>query len=97
MNRPDAESTNSNLYVTATQVALDSGSPVEAVAIARRGIAKLGSTPASVDLRYELARALVANGQPRDALTELDLALEITPDHARCKQLRAQIEARLQT
>jgi cytochrome c-type biogenesis protein CcmH/NrfG len=91
----DPESTNSNLYVLATQVALDSGSAADAVEIARRGIAKLGATPKSVDLRYELARALVANGQPRDALTEIDAALAITPNNARCQQLRAEIRARL--
>jgi O-antigen ligase len=87
----DARSTNDGLYVTATQIYIDSGKAPEALRVARGGIAVLGATPASVPLRYELARALLANRQPSDALAELDIALAIQPGYVPALQLRAEI------
>jgi predicted Zn-dependent protease len=87
----DARSTNDGLYVTATQIYIDSGKAGEALRVARGGIAVLGATPASVPLRYELARALLANRQPSDALAELDIALAIQPGYVPALQLRAEI------
>jgi tetratricopeptide (TPR) repeat protein len=87
----DAGSTNAALYVTATQIYIDSGKASDAMRVARRGIAVLGDTPVSVPLRYELARALLANKQPSDALAELDIALAIQPGYAPALQLRSEI------
>jgi predicted Zn-dependent protease len=92
----DPVSANDGLYVTATQIYIDSGRAPDAVRVARQGLGILGGTPASVPLRYELARALVASSQPSDALTELDIALAIQPGYARAQQLRSEIRTSLQ-
>jgi tetratricopeptide (TPR) repeat protein len=89
----DPRSTNVTLYVAATQIYLDSARPADAVQIAREGIGILGATPASLPLRYELARDLVATAQPLDALAELDAALSIQPGYAPAERLRNEIRA----
>jgi len=91
----DPRSTSAALYVTATQIYLDSGRPADAVRIAREGVAVIGPTLASVAIRYELGRALVSNGQPREALAELDVALQIQPNNTTVQRLRADIAAGL--
>jgi tetratricopeptide (TPR) repeat protein len=90
----DPGSTSQNLYVSAAQIYLDNGRPTDAVRIARQGRAVLGVTTTS-DLGFELARALLANGQPREALAELDLVLSIEPNYPSAEQLRARIQAGL--
>jgi O-antigen ligase len=89
----DPRSTNATLYVAASQIYLDSGRPSDSVRIARTGIPLLGSDLASVPLRYELARALVASNQPSEALGELDAALSIQPGYAPAQRLRTEIRA----
>jgi Tfp pilus assembly protein PilF len=89
----DPGSDNDGLYVTAAQIYLDSGRASDAVKLARRGLGVLGATPASVPLRYELARALVASSQPSDALAELETALSIQPGYAPAQRLRSEILA----
>jgi O-antigen ligase/tetratricopeptide (TPR) repeat protein len=91
----DPRSTNATLYVTAAQIYLDSKRAPDAIRTARTGISLLGLL-VSVPLRYELARALVANNQPSDALTELDTALSIQPRYAPAQRLREEIRASLQ-
>lgn len=92
----DPQSINAALYVTAAQIYLDSARPSDAVRISRTGVTLLGSTLASVPLRYELARALVASNQPSDALAELDAALSINPGYAPAQRLRTELRAALQ-
>jgi tetratricopeptide (TPR) repeat protein/O-antigen ligase len=92
----DPKSINTSLYVTATQIYLDSGRPSDAVRIARAGVALVGSTLGSIPLRYELARALVATNQPLEALAELDVALSINAGYAPAQRLRTEIRATLQ-
>lgn len=89
----DPGSRNERLYVTAAQVMLDSGRPADAVRVARQGIAALGLTNASVTTRIELARALLASGQPLEALAELDTTLTIRPNDPTAQRLRAEIRA----
>jgi O-antigen ligase/cytochrome c-type biogenesis protein CcmH/NrfG len=89
----DPQSTNDQLYVTATQVMTTAGRITDAIAVARQGVAKLGETRQSVGLRVELARALVAAGQRSEALAELDLALTIWPNEPSAERLRAEIRA----
>jgi tetratricopeptide (TPR) repeat protein len=90
----DPTSVNAKLWLTATQIYLDSARPTDATRVARQGIDLLGPSPASIPVRYELARALVAIGQPRDALAELDFALSIRA-YAPAERLRAEIRASL--
>lgn len=91
----DPQSRNVALWVTATQVRLESGSPTDAIRIARQGLGILGTSRGTIPLRIELARALVAIGQPLEALKELDLALSIQPNEPSVERLRAQISASL--
>jgi O-antigen ligase/tetratricopeptide (TPR) repeat protein len=91
----DPGSTNDRLYVTAAQVMLDSGHASDAVSTARQGVAIFGLTNPSVAIRIELARGLVAGGQPLDAIRELDLALSIQPNNATLQRLKSQIQASL--
>jgi O-antigen ligase len=90
----DPQSRDDKLYVTAAQIKIDLGRPADAVTVARKGIAIFGASVRSVELRYELARALVLTSQPLDALKELDVALAIQPTE-RARTLRAQIAAAL--
>jgi tetratricopeptide (TPR) repeat protein len=92
----DPASANEGLYVTAAQISIDSGRAPDAVRLARRRIDLLGAVPASVPLRYELARALAASGQPSEALQELDAALAIQPGYEPAQRLRSDIRATLQ-
>lgn len=92
----DARWTNGALYVTATQIYIDSGRATDGVRIARQGLGVLGGTRASVPLRYELARALAASSQASEAIAELDIALSIEPGYAPAQRLRAEISAILQ-
>jgi len=90
----DPQSTNLQLWVTATQVYLDSGRPADAVKIARQGLAIIDAleiSVRSVPLRYELARALATAGQRQDALAEIDLILRIRPGYTPAQQLRSQL------
>jgi tetratricopeptide (TPR) repeat protein len=91
----DPGSTTASLYVIAAQVILDSGRPADAIRVARQGLAILGQTRNSVAIRIELARALFARGQAREALAELDLAISIQPNEPTAEQLRATIRATL--
>jgi cytochrome c-type biogenesis protein CcmH/NrfG/O-antigen ligase len=91
----DPRSTNATLYVAAAQIYLDSARPADAVRIAREGLGVIPAAPASVPLRYELARALLTTGQPSEAIAELDAALSIQPSHAASQRLRAEIRANL--
>jgi O-antigen ligase/tetratricopeptide (TPR) repeat protein len=93
--RLDPESTNQRLYVSAAQIYIDSARPADAVRIGREGTKWLGQEPVSVPVRYELARALVAVGMPREAIAELDVALAIQPANASIQRLRAEISASL--
>jgi cytochrome c-type biogenesis protein CcmH/NrfG len=90
----DPNSTNIRLWITATQVKIALGRAPEAVATARQGLAILGRFRSSADLRYELARALVLDNQPLEALKELDIALGMQPSEA-AERLRMQIRAGL--
>jgi O-antigen ligase/cytochrome c-type biogenesis protein CcmH/NrfG len=88
----DPASTNLSLYVSATQIYLDLGRPSDAVRVAREGRAVLGVTTTAA-LGFELARALFAAGQAREALAELDLVLSIQPNYPAAVRLRTQIQA----
>jgi Tfp pilus assembly protein PilF len=46
-------------------------------------------------MRVELARSLLANGQPSEALTEVNVALAMRPNDSDALQVRAQIQAAL--
>jgi len=91
----DPASGDALLWVTAAQVYLDSGRPIDAIRVARQGLTVSGPRLASVPLRYELARALFANGQAEDALAELDTLLSIQPNDASAIRLRGEIAAAL--
>lgn len=87
----DPQSFNDALYLTAAQINLASGRPIDAIDVARRGLAIFGPTARTIPLRLELARALVANGQRAEALQELDAAQAILPNDPSVERLRAQI------
>ena len=84
------------IFLTATQVYLASGRLSDAIATARSAIGKIGP-PNTVPIRVELARALVADGQPSAAVAELDAALAIKPNDPAALQLRSQIIAGLRS
>jgi tetratricopeptide (TPR) repeat protein len=86
----DPTAPDETVYVTAAQIKIDRSRPADAILVARQGLAVLGQSRPSVQLRYELARALVATGRPAEALSELDAALAIGPDAA-AEQLRASV------
>jgi Tfp pilus assembly protein PilF len=88
--------TEAGLYVTATKVYLAAGRPIDAVRTARQGLVAVSPPIASVELRIELARALVATGQPAAALAELDAALALQPNNLAAQQLRAEIRRGLE-
>ena len=85
---------NAALYVTASQVYLASGRIDDAIQVARQGTVFVAPLP-SVDIRVELARALAAKGQPKEAVAELDQALLIQPGHRAATALRAEISSRI--
>jgi tetratricopeptide (TPR) repeat protein len=87
----DPGSSDTELYVTATQILSLSGRPNDAVDIARRGLAVLGQSRSSVAVRVELAHALVAGGRLAEALAEIDLAVAISPKDAPALRLQAEI------
>ena len=91
----DPKSTNPRIYVTATQIYLATGRIADAIRIAREGLTRISPPPDTVELRVELARALAAGGQPKDALVELEAALAIQPNNAAALQLRSQIRGQL--
>jgi tetratricopeptide (TPR) repeat protein/O-antigen ligase len=94
----DPDSNNDRLYITATQVYLESGRPAEAVRVARQGLAIIDRVEISVrsfPIRFELARALATAGQPQEALDEVDLILRNRPNYPGAERLRAEIRARL--
>jgi len=85
-------SRNDRWYVMATQVDLALGKNAEAVSIAERGLAIV---PASALLRFEYARALLANGRAQEALAQVDLVLKVDPTSASANELKARITAAL--
>jgi len=87
--------TNRDIYLTGVQVLNALGRPPDAIAVARRGIARLPDELTRVPIRIELARSLTANGQLAEALTEIDLVLAVRPNDSNAQQLRAQIRAAL--
>jgi O-antigen ligase/tetratricopeptide (TPR) repeat protein len=89
----DPGSTNASLYVTAAQVTLASGRAADSIRISRQGLAVLGQSSASVPIRIELARALVAIGNAAAGLHELDVALAIQPNDPQALRLRGEIQA----
>jgi O-antigen ligase/tetratricopeptide (TPR) repeat protein len=91
----DPRSVNGPLYVTAAQVLIESGRASDAIRIAREGVGLLGASVATVPLRYELARALVATNQAAAALVEIETALSIQPGYAPAERLRSEIRATL--
>ncbi|MEK6206408.1 MAG: O-antigen ligase family protein [Chloroflexota bacterium] len=90
----DPDSINIQLWTTATQIKIAQARASEAISIARQGLAIHGRFRSSADLRYELARALVLDNQPLEALKELDIALGMQPSEA-AERLRTQIRAGL--
>ena len=89
------QSNNREIYVTQTQVLLQLGRFPEAIASARYGLTRIPDPLNQVQLRYELARALAANGQLSEALVEIDAALKIQPNQPNAQQFRTQILAAL--
>jgi cytochrome c-type biogenesis protein CcmH/NrfG len=89
----DPGSTNGTLYVIAVQAMSGSARTADAIQVARRGLAVLGRSRSSVPLRIELARVLVLDSKPADALAELDVALSIQPNEPTAARLRAEIQA----
>jgi O-antigen ligase len=91
----DPNSVNRELYIVAAQVLLLSGRHSDAIDICRRGLLVFGPTKLSVAIRVELARALIAAAQPREALEVLDIALVIDPANAPAQELRQAVRAGL--
>jgi len=91
----DPASSNPGLYLVGAQIYRASGRVAGAVVIARQGLLIFGRSPQSISLRLELARDLVAAGQPRDALAELDIALAIQPNDTSIQRLRDEIRGGL--
>jgi cytochrome c-type biogenesis protein CcmH/NrfG len=89
----DPRSSNVRLWVTAAQIYVDASRPADAVRISREGVSALGPTPASLPIRYELARGLALTDRSSDALAELDIALAIQPTNTAVQRLRAEIVA----
>jgi tetratricopeptide (TPR) repeat protein len=92
----DPRSQNADLYLTAARVYAALGRPADTVRIARAGIPLISPPIVSVPLRLELGRALLAVGQPNDALAEIDAALAIQPNQPSAVQLRDEIRRVLQ-
>jgi Tfp pilus assembly protein PilF len=87
------KSNNRDIYLTGTQVLLGLSRPVDAIALSRYGLTRIPDPLNQVQLRIELARALLANGQRSEALVELDNVLKIQPNQTIALQLKAQIQA----
>ena len=79
------------VYRTATQVLLGLGRKDEAIAMGRKGVRDLVNPQDAALIRIELARALAANGQLTEAVSELDLVLAVRPNDPTATQLKAQI------
>jgi O-antigen ligase/tetratricopeptide (TPR) repeat protein len=88
----DSSFTNAQLDLTAIQILSANGQTADAITTAHRSIGTLNPND-TVQIRVELARALVAAKQPAQALAELDAALAIKPNDAAALQLRAMIRA----
>ena len=78
--------------VAAAQIYRASGRQSDAITVARRAIG-IFQAQDSLQLRIELAKALAANGQTTEALTELDALLAIKPNDPVALQLRNQIRS----
>jgi len=89
------KSNNAEIYLTKTQVLSGLGRPADAIASARFGITRIPNPLNQIQIRIELVRALVANGQLSDALTEVDALLGIQPNQPMAQQLKNQIQAAL--
>jgi tetratricopeptide (TPR) repeat protein len=84
---------NPDFYLTGVQILYALGRWSDAIALARLGIARLPDGPIELPVRLELTRALVANRQLAEALTEVNVVLAIQPNNAEAQQLRTQILA----
>jgi O-antigen ligase/Tfp pilus assembly protein PilF len=89
------QANNRDIYLTGTQVLVGLGRPTDAVMMARLGITRIPNPLNQVPIRVELVRALIANGQLAEALTEIDAALAIQPNQSTLLQLRAQVQTGL--
>ena len=89
------KSNNAEIYLTKTQVLSGLGRPADAIASARFGITRIPNPLNQIQIRIELVRALVANGQLSDALTEVNALLGIQPNQPAAQQLKNQIQAAL--
>jgi len=85
--------TNPEIYVTGVQVLNALGRSVEAVVLARRGVARVPVNVTSVPIRTELSRSLFTSGQLVEALAEINTALSIRSNDPDAQALRAQIRA----
>jgi cytochrome c-type biogenesis protein CcmH/NrfG len=88
--RPKSE----RLYVTAVQVYVAVGDESEAIRVARLRLDTIGGSRASVALRVEFAKALIAADRTQEAIQELDLALQIAPDDPEALRLRVELDAK---
>jgi tetratricopeptide (TPR) repeat protein/O-antigen ligase len=90
----DPDSTNTALYRTAVQVYVGAGRFSDAIRVGRQGVRLLPQSDVSV--RVEVARALLASGQPSEALAEIEAALAIQPNLPSALQVRDEIRRVLQ-
>lgn len=81
--------TNSQWYVVATQLYVAAGRAPDGVRAAEGGLLVV-DTP---QLRIELARALLASGQPHEALAQVDNLLAAEPGNTAAQRLRSEIVA----
>jgi cytochrome c-type biogenesis protein CcmH/NrfG/O-antigen ligase len=97
LDRPTSSgiTTHRDFYVTGIQLLTALGRPVEAVALAHLGMARLADDSARLPIRFELSRSLLANGQGAEALAEIDAVLALRPNDPNAQQLRARILAAL--
>jgi len=86
---------NRDIYLTGVQVLYALERWPDAITLCRRAIARLPDEVARVPIRIELSRSLLANGQPAEALTEIDAVLAVRPNNLDAQQLRTQIRAAL--
>jgi tetratricopeptide (TPR) repeat protein len=88
----DPNSRNAQWYIVATQLYVAAGRPADGVRVARQGLGIAGSARSALQLRIELARALVAGGQAKDALVEVNNVLAVEPGNAAAQRLRSEIQ-----
>jgi O-antigen ligase/tetratricopeptide (TPR) repeat protein len=81
--------TNATWYVVATQLYVAAGRAGDGVRVAQNGLLVVESP----QIRIELARALLANGQAQEALVQVDRVLATEPGNAIAQRLRVEILA----